>query len=354
MLTPAQVPIDLREPAPYPQLTYEQHDNLGGWRKLGAVLLLSLLAVLALNALAFAALEDSAVNIGTAIVRAKWRLLESLSTPVDWLILGDSSGNQGFDPSLLEAEYGLSSINVATIADWGLVDDAWMLEGYIERFGAPRAAVLIHVYDAYQRHLEGTVLGQSSFGLGFWDQHNFKIALPLTEQVNFATTRYFPLYAQNLSIARISGNFLAGQAEQPLELVQGFMLRTTPDPERVFSDTGKHLTTLKEQVFQPSQTNQAALEYMIGLAESQGFPLYLKDSPIFAGLYEAEVFQAYYSSLQAWLYDLDAQSTAFIYLDEPSLFQPNMLQNADHVTVEGATIFTRQVAELILAQEAAP
>jgi len=353
MPTPApQIPIDLREPAPYPQLTYEQHDNLGGWRKLGAVLLLGLLVVLLLNGLALAYLQTGTANADIYLGHVKWHLLESLSAPVDWLILGDSSGNQGFDPRVLQSEHGLSSVNLATFANWGAVDDAWMLELYVQRFGAPRAVVLIFVYDLYERSFNPNLLAQIPIKFSYWRDYSFSLHLSWPEELHDLLTRYVPLYSQHRSIAGIIEDILRPEPKQWPEFIDGFMIQRNASPPTVEADRLEHLDKLaKASPFIVSNVNKEALAYIITLAESQGFTVYLKDSPIDEVLYNDPVFQAHYQQIQAWLRSFEAESRAFVYLDEPSLFQPNMLQNADHVTVEGATIFTRQVAELILAQQ---
>jgi hypothetical protein len=348
---PTYQPIDQRQAAPYPQLTYERYESLGGWHKLRVVVLLSSLVVLTMNVLAFVYLETNDPNSTFYIVRAKWRLLNELQNPVDWLILGDSSANQGFDPRILQTEYGLSSVNLGTIASWGLVDNAWMLERYIERFGAPQAVLMIHVYDAYDRTLRVRFMVQAPLHFGFWEQFGLKVPIPDQEQMDYALNRYLPLYYHNRSIVNMLESDLINRRPVMPATLDGFMIEEKANPDLVVSDRNLHLADLPGMVFRPSSMNIAALRYMIGLAEREGFTLYLKDSPIDEILYNAPDFQAIHQEIQTWLRSFEAESSAFVYLDEPSLFPIDMLQNADHVTVKGAAIFTRQVAELILAHQ---
>ena len=65
---------------------------------------------------------------------------------------------------------GESAINLATIGDATVVNDAWMLETYLERFGRPNKVVIVHAYDIWHRELKQNVVVQipfKSFGTGF-------------------------------------------------------------------------------------------------------------------------------------------------------------------------------------------
>ena len=79
------------------------------------------------------------------------------------LILGDSSAAQGVDPEFWTNASGESAINLATIGDATVVNDAWMLETYLERFGRPNKVVIVHAYDIWHRELKQNVVVQIPF-----------------------------------------------------------------------------------------------------------------------------------------------------------------------------------------------
>jgi hypothetical protein len=53
---------------------------------------------------------------------------KTVDEPVDWLILGDSSVNQGVIPSIFEDEFGERAINLGTNGIMITLDDLWMIE----------------------------------------------------------------------------------------------------------------------------------------------------------------------------------------------------------------------------------
>src|SRR5438128_2449200 len=112
---------------------------------IGGVLALVALA----NTAALFVLSRHPVNHGYKVIGAKWELLREQERPVDWLVLGDSSGNQGVVPAVLSERLGGSSLNLCTVGDLLAVNDAWMLETYIGTVGAPRKVLMVHAYDIW-------------------------------------------------------------------------------------------------------------------------------------------------------------------------------------------------------------
>ena len=93
---------------------------------LGLIFLLVLL--LASNFL----LSRFSTNVGYTWIRMKWELLLDLDRPVDILVLGDSSMNQGLDTDYIAATEQVSALNLATNGALISVNDVWMLERYLK------------------------------------------------------------------------------------------------------------------------------------------------------------------------------------------------------------------------------
>ena len=75
------------------------------------------------------------------LVASKWRLLDR-ARATDTLVLGDSSCNQGVRPDVLGAALGGSVLNLCTIGDLLVINDAWMLEAYLRRHPPPARVVV--------------------------------------------------------------------------------------------------------------------------------------------------------------------------------------------------------------------
>ena len=119
------------------------------------------------------------------------------------LILGDSSGNQGVDPKVIREKMHLSSINLCTIGDAMVVNDALMLEDYINRYGTPQSALIIHGYDIWSRDLNLSVLSKIP---GSWWGEGPGPDLGLKGKTKIYLNRYVPLYSETRSMAQVIQN----------------------------------------------------------------------------------------------------------------------------------------------------
>src|SRR5262245_5791244 len=121
------------------------------WRSVAWSIVGAIAVVAILNVAAMGILGAWSTNIGYRLVQEKWDLLMRQRSPVEWLVLGDSSCNQGVVPAVLDEELRTTSLNLCTIGDMMLVGDAWMLRSYLQRVGVPRHVVMVHVYDIWGR-----------------------------------------------------------------------------------------------------------------------------------------------------------------------------------------------------------
>lgn len=127
---------------------------------LWGTLLGTLAVALLVNALAAAYLDWRPVNLGYRVIKTKWRLLAAQRRPVGWLVLGDSTGNQGIVPEVLSEKLGGSTLNLCTIGALGAWNDAWMLEAYARVAGAPRHVLVVHTYQAWTHPLNIEAVAQ--------------------------------------------------------------------------------------------------------------------------------------------------------------------------------------------------
>ncbi len=344
------LPLDAKYKPLYKQHIFERFQKTS-WRDVSLTAIGVLATVLAVNAAAFFYLESSTINLGNSIVRQKWHNLQTMNAPVDWLILGDSSVSQGLDPRRFDSRLGGRSMNFGTNGGWCLAGDVWMLEAYMKRFPPPKSVLIVHVYDLYQRRLLPNVLVQAPFGFGFWNRFSFKLDLDLNDRIKYAILRYFPLYSQDQSLRQA---LLQPVLHQPPETAgltpEGFMASRGADLANVEDDFHKHLRFVRENGFTVSRENEAALERLVDTAERRGFTIYFKSSPVYEMLYKTPEYQKYYASIDAWLSKIDNESDSFVYLREASPFPGSLLQSVDHLTEEGAALFTDQVADLIAAR----
>ncbi len=320
-------------------------------RRATVISLFGTIALVALlNLLAGLWLERSSPNLGYRLIRAKWHALRTLEAPVDWLILGDSSGNQGLRPDVLERALGGRALNLCTIADTLTLNDAWMLREYLSRFPPPRAVVVVHVYDVWRRSPNVSVLAQAPMGLAAWVRLKPRPPLDSSALIERLATRLLPIYSESHSLKELMRRPTLRRPDLPSSAPDGFMAVTQANPARVLEQKTGHLEFVRSAPFKMSAANRSGLEEMIRLAEEKGFDLWLTPSPMYEGLYREPDFQTYYGALLA---ELDALSRRHprvrVLMRAPPLFSPDQMENADHVVGEAALAYSERVASALLA-----
>lgn len=319
-----------------------------------AVALWVLVWLALLNATAAVWLDRVQGNRGYVVLRSKWRLVLDLHEPVDYLILGDSSCNQGIDPRQLGEELGGTALNLCTVGDMTTIGDAWLLQGYLERHEPPTAIVVGHAYDVWARD-------ESKLKLALWNLEaegvpwrtlRPPVELDVREAVSNAVAPYTPLYTQPEALRRS----LTGSARPRIAIDDlGFLSVPDADPGRVEQDVDDHLEALATSAAELSATNARGLSVLLATARGRGIPVVLVNAPVVEQLGQAALYQERIAAINALLdSELAATPTARLALREPLRFPPEHMQNADHVTAVGAERYTRAIAEAVQSALAPP
>ncbi|MEZ0324710.1 MAG: hypothetical protein ACAH95_02290 [Fimbriimonas sp.] len=321
------------------------------WLTVGGVILFAFLANLALIPI----MAKCTPNSGYKIVHKKWQLL-SETPDVDIVIVGDSSGDQGVDPDVLKQELGLSALNLCTVGDMMVLNDAAMVEEYLRTHTAPKMVIDLHVYDVWERDVAGSALAQIPFSVGQlkqvtpWIKHDFDWT------ADIVTSRYLPLYSESKSFKQLVFNTLTRKKARTDEADKigpnGFLRQENSDPDLVNSDLAKHTETLQNLKATISDTNKQALQRLIQLSNEKGFSFYLVSAPIYQGLADLATFQKHQKELSAKLEEIlkPLKNGGYLF-PEPRSFPMEVMQNVDHLTVTGAEDFTKQLVEEIRKHE---
>ena len=331
----------------------QEHLSSSSWKKVSMQLLGSLLFLLILNFGMLWYLGNYTSNYGFWTIHQKWQLLEDLEQPVDWLILGDSSCNQGVMPSIIETELGETALNLCTIGNLGTINDLWMLEEYIDRFGPPKHVVIIHVFDIWHRPLDQVIFGQVPRPWGFWEHHTLGSYLFEDEEIRQETfiEKFIPLYSQSRAITNILRSTVVLQ-HNPLKPnwhleADGFLVATEPHPDVVVAGAQDQIKFASENVFSISPTNDMSMQEIGVLADSYGFQVYLVNSPVYQGLYDHAAYQSYLAGVQDKLAEFDSDSSYVFHIAGVRTFPAEMMQNPDHLILAGAAEYTHWLVEQI-------
>lgn len=298
-------------------------------------------------------------NLAGWIIGHKWRLLMGLNHPVDDLVLGDSSCNQGVNPVTLARALGdQRAINLCTIGDMLALNDAWMLQTYVERFGAPKRVIIVHVYDIWSRKFNWDRIGSIPIGLLSLRRLQPEVQLQRWQLRSYVESRYFPLYSSNLSLkTRLrAGDPVSRNAPGPRRVDSlGFLADTVAFPDSVELDLQGHLRFLQEDSFKLSRDNERSLGRIARLAEKHGFEVYLVAAPVYQRLAEADSFREYFARVQQSLAGQAGEgSRVHLVFDQPMAFAAGEMQNADHLVLSAANRYTEELARRIRRIEARP
>lgn len=328
------------------------------WRDVCVNMAAPTLLFVLLNLLVAGWLSSHPVRLTTFRMHAKWQLLGQMVEPAGWLVVGDSSGNQGLMTTLLEERLGGRAFNLCTTGPMGLVDDLWMVEEHLRRLGPPGNLIILHVYDSW-RFDDGAmrgVLRSYRPPIPDWLSREPHLKYPLRERVALLAAQYFPLYSQNQTL-----KFLATRPRNifsPPEFEMdrtGFMPRHDPAPESVLEDLARDREFLAANRFLASSVNRRCLRRLLELADRHAFTIYIVNGPVCEDLEPFAPFREYWAGLQSFLAaETSGFDNARVIFTEPAAFPVNMLERSDHLTAEGARIYTLRVIREIEESRPAP
>lgn len=346
---------------------YEERDHLRtSPTRLAAALVVAVLTVLACNFAVGRWLERNGTNLGYVYISHKWRVLGSLDGPVDWLVLGDSSGSQSFDPRVLQAVTGERGVNLGTLGNFGLSDDLWMLEEHIERFGPPKRVVLVHVYDVWHRGLRASLIGRIPRDWVLSDESAELYDLDEDERREIFLNRYVPLYAERSSLrksieyawlraisdeeelAEIRRKDRSLPIEDPVLQDDGFVRMCGAVIDAVKRDARGHVKSLaKRRRFRISKDNREALLAIAALAREHGFTVHVVNGPVYERLRLKPDFQRYYAQGVKQLRRVVADYPEVQVVEDVRGYDGDQLQNVDHITCDAAEDYTRWVIDQV-------
>jgi hypothetical protein len=301
--------------------------------------------VLALNLLA---LWFYSSGFAHSPVHLKWRLLLALDQPVEWLFIGDSSCYQSVLPSRVAATQGLA-VNLCTNGSVLAVNDAWMLEIYLQHHAPPKRVVLVHVYDVWPQGYWPVVMAKIPLPWGFWERLIPRMHVNAMDEVKMFVARWFPLYAERELFAQFARSPSLLKAKPRVDSNGEVRSEVPRDSSSIQRDLVENLRFVRAQRFTISTPNQQALARVRELAETYGFNVYITSSPIHEQLYSDRAFRAHFAEVERMLCDYARSSNRVWYLGPPVAFPAWQLQNTvDHITYAASAEYTDTLVARVL------
>jgi len=292
-------------------------------------------------------LDNSTRNLGYFLIKKKWEILKNLDKPVDLIILGDSSCNQGVNTDLITEQTGLSALNLCTIGKLLALNDSWMLDYYIRKHGTPDKILITHVYDFWYREINKNVIAKIPLSWGFWEDLKPNLNFSLSDKLKMFVAKYFPLYSENVTAKKMmlqtGDKFFSKEVSFSNS---GYMWTGKAYPNNVNLDMKYHIEFTGKNEFFVSLPNQIAMQEIIDTAEKNDIELYISTGPLYAEIYLNSEFRNYYDKVQTYLENLAAnRDNVHLILGDTELFDSDELQNIDHLIFSSANKFTMRIID---------
>ncbi|MCK4922124.1 MAG: hypothetical protein KAS71_13825 [Bacteroidales bacterium] len=318
-------------------------------RKIVSLIVIPLLVAFLVNLYLIFYFERFSPNPFYFIVNKKLSILKKIDKKVDWLVVGDSSGNQGVNPAIIKDSIGGSSYNLCTFADMGLMDGCWMLDYLIKSDLAPKNVIMVQVYDSWNRNVYPALFGQYPFSWIYRKAVEPELFIPEQYRKDVFYSHFLPIIHQ---ADRIPDRIKTLRSfKQKLAYIDdnGYNPYTFGVNEyEINADFKYHLkyTTDREPYISPH--NLIAIKYLQEISENTDINIYLANSPLHDELFADSTFNKFYTKLNEIISSHFNESGRVHYINNPPiLFNKSLLQSSDHLTDEGAEIFTRHLLKEI-------
>jgi hypothetical protein len=317
----------------------------------------TIICIVIMNIVVYIGLFDS--KIGQLGGVRKWNLLLNLNHPVETIILGDSSCDFGVLPDIVEEKLGGSAINLATGANYAPLYNAWMLDTYVKRLGAPRNVIIVCTVRTYAVNASSDCVNQIALPWGFWENMEPKPSWIHDRNTLFliAMDKYLPLYSQKSAISGILGEpgtipriygmlFNRRDAGQYIGVFAGWA--NQGNPLKLAADSQSLLKLIQERPFEISSDNEQSICTIIKLAKQNNFKVYFVNSPIYDHVYNDPSYNIYFEKFSNDIDKYIDNKTTFLIFKRPMTFTDLQMENPNHLIYSAAKIYTSSMTSEIL------
>lgn len=316
---------------------------ISSWIGIILTIICTFIFVLSVNFFLIHYLEFKTGNPVDDFIGTKWEQVKNISKPVDWLILGDSTADWGINASVLMENLNGTVENLATVGNWMLIDDTWMLEYLIRKDLAPKNIIIMHAYDILGRDIEMSMLAQAPFTETFWSQFTLDLDLDIEDYLEICLAKHFPLYSRDLSI-----RIMIFEIIQNPHLIFELTPQVKEIGEDLILDYESHLNYLDENIFVVNRVNERAINIISDLVEKNDISVFVVPSPIYEELEKHPKYQEYYTHVDQWWLTFATHSENIHYIREQTTYPAKFMRNADHLNDESSRLFSQKLSNEIL------
>lgn len=326
------------------------------WGYVAKVVAITLTIVFAANGAAFYYINAWQPNLLYHLVKVKWGLVDKKASTKDWLVLGDSSCNQGVDPDVVYEILQEDALNLCVVGDYLSVGSSWLLDAYIRKNGAPDNILLVYshrVWDRKEQPLNMIEQGPYRFILN--EQLGDTLKYSVLERIKLEAIHYFPLAVHTASIRE----FLSNPAN-PVKHKQKYTVHSNGFMEALNGPSKDWLQKEYEILEQAkayrsglevSPANLSGLKQIYRLADENNIEVYIASAPVYEKRYNNADTKAYFAQIDSFIAHT-ADTYGWQYIKIPgAVFSDSYMEDEVHLTYQGARLYTERLFTAIKEQQ---
>jgi|GEM_PF-3222551 len=280
----------------------------------------------------------------------KFTLVDQLDKPVDVIILGDSVANFGIDPDRIEAETGLTALNLALNGSWTYYHDVWILEYYIDKFGPPDYLLWGHTYHIVGRNFNPQVrLTSSASPYGFtWFSDYLHPVVSDADVLEIIIKRLLPLVYRSTTTQEIVSDLLALQnpIHNDRHTENGFFGIEPIDIHAVEKTAQNDANQLSGRIFM-QEDNKRIINILLDMIEEYQISTYAYITPVHQIIGNQDKYAFALIPQSNWFWKRGERMEYFDFNPEIITYDTEHMIDGDHVNVIGAQLYTQYLIDWI-------
>lgn len=311
-----------------------------------------LITILILNLLFYSYLDLQPPGIKegvfTVYTKVKWHNLLELEKPVDNIILGDSASWAAILTGITNDRLGGTTIQLGNVGGSSLLMDGWMLQEYINRFGAPRNVILLRIAASYEFLHNLEFIAAVPLEWGFWTRYKLEPDWQNNELLDLFLSKYAVIYSNSDVLRKrlLRPHKFFSHNEEVIFPSEYDGLNSNPQNiEKAVRQRPKEIYW----PFHPSEDAKRAIKFISDLANIHQFQLYILLAPECDIIFQDNARQQKVAAMQAFVSQFTDNKYVHLIPDSPTLFPKEEMENHNHLANKGAHKYSQIITDEIIS-----
>lgn len=268
---------------------------------------------------------------------------KALDREFDVLVMGDSTGGNGFIPREFTRVTGKRSYNWSEVANVNSFSDIYYLQKYLERHPAPEAVFVIRSLTSWPRSMIMDSFRERFMTWGSWLYLSRYGGLRPEQSLQMLIAKLLPTYRFKHYLYR---TWNEKPATGPLNYDDGYIRldQRLVSQEIVQKDWELINQAKRGEDFAVNPAQMMLIKYMCEQATKKNFYLFVTTSPYIESFEKDPVVQGFAERLSQYVTEAFAGNDRCFMFHDLRAYPARYLANGTHLNHSGALIFTQQIA----------